>query len=37
MLSDLEKLVRDFEALRGLKRPAPTSGIATGNSGRLSN
>jgi hypothetical protein len=37
MLSDLEKLIRDFEAPRGLKRPPPASGITTGNPGRLSN
>jgi hypothetical protein len=33
----LEKLIRDFEALRGSKQPAPTSAIATDNPGRLSN
>jgi hypothetical protein len=37
MLSDLGKLIRDFEAPRGLKRPAAASGITTCNPGRLSN
>ena len=36
-LSDLEKRIREFEALGGLELPAPTSKIATGNPGRLSN